>query len=170
MKIKSATTLCFVAGLHLVCAAPVLAHDAGSTAAPAIGVSTVTPRTVIAVYANSKILVLPSIHIPANVTRPYDKFKVACPQATCTLLIDVMQQVSNAAQSDAGWAVVVNVGDSALPAPFLGTIPTPGIARVGNWQGKVTVTKGYHYVTFSTTGTTSYSLSHWDNRVTVTTP
>jgi hypothetical protein len=98
-----------------------------------------------------------------------DHVKVKCNQPTCLLEISIMEQATFADDATKPWAIPVWVdGNSVDGGPYVGTLPS--FAVMGNWQGSYAVTEGSHTVLFQTYGQANYSIGHWADAVTVTTP
>lgn len=98
-----------------------------------------------------------------------DHYKVHCARPTCMLEISAMMQATFADDATKPWAITVWVdGNSVDGGPYTGTLSS--FAVMGNWQGRYSVTEGNHTVLFQTYGQANYSMGHWADTVTVTTP
>jgi hypothetical protein len=143
-----------------------VSSDTTRKVSPHIPAVPITPSTVVATYANAGS---GPTAISADKFTDYDKFKVKCPQATCTLLISVMQQATGAADPSKPWSIYVTVDGTGIDGgPFVGNLPSFSV--VANWQGHVSVAKGVHTVSFKTYGQADFFLDKWNDRVIVTTP
>jgi len=98
-----------------------------------------------------------------------DSYHVVCGKPTCMLEISIMEQATFSDDATKPWAIPVWVdGNSVDGGPYVGTLSSFAVA--GNWQGRYAVTQGTHTVLFQTYGQANYSMGHWADSVTVTTP
>ena len=126
---------------------------------------TVPKHTVLLTYANSGI----GGAVSALTFTDVDHYKVNCAKPTCTLELSTMMQATFSDDATKPWAIPVWVdGNSVDGGPYVGTLSS--FAVMGNWQGKYEVTNGMHTVLFQTYGQANYSIGHWADVVTVTTP
>lgn len=169
MHMKNLTPL--VAGLALAVgvqgeslAAPRTTAVQGFVARPAPPPA-VPKHTVLSTYANAGI----GGAVTALTFTDVDHYKVNCNKPTCMLEISTMQQATFSDDATKPWAIPVWVdGNSVDGGPYVGTLSS--FAVMGNWQGKYAVTQGAHTVLFQTYGQANYSIGHWADTVTVTTP
>jgi len=125
----------------------------------------VPKHTVLLTYANAGI----GGAVPALTFTDVDSYKVSCKKPTCMLEISAMMQATFSDDATKPWAIPVWVdGNSVDGGPYVGTLSS--FAVMGNWQGRVAVTQGNHTVLFQTYGQANYSMGHWADTVTVTTP
>ena len=126
---------------------------------------TVPKHTVTTTYANAGI----GGAVTALTFTDVDHYKVNCPKPTCMLEISIMEQATFSDDATKPWAIPVWVdGNSVDGGPYVGTLSS--FAVMGNWQGKYAVTQGQHTVLFQTYGQANYSMGHWADAVTVSTP
>jgi hypothetical protein len=125
----------------------------------------VAKHTVLLTYANAGI----GGSVDALTFTDVDSYKVNCKKPTCMLEITTMQQATFSDDSTKPWAIPVWVdGNSVDGGPYVGALSS--FAVMGNWQGRYAVTEGVHTVLFQTYGQANYSIGHWADSVTVTTP
>lgn len=160
-----------VAGLALAIAlqGPALAASPSATAVPGWKFRAPPPAVpkhkVLLTYANSGI----GGSVTALTFTDVDTYHVNCGKPTCTLELSAMQQATFASDPTKPWAIPVWVdGNSVDGGPYVGNLSS--FAVMGNWQGKYAVTQGIHTVLFQTYGQSNYSMGHWADVVTVTTP
>lgn len=125
----------------------------------------VPKHKVLLTYANAGI----GGAVPALTFTDVDTYHVTCGKPTCMLEITTMQQATFSDDATKPWAIPVWVdGNSVDGGPYVGTLSS--FAVMGSWQGKYSVTQGTHTVLFQTYGQANYSMGHWADTVTVTSP
>lgn len=107
--------------------------------------------------------------VPALTFTDVDSYHVVCSKPTCLFEISIMEQATFSDDATKPWAIPVWVdGNSVDGGPYVGILSSFAVA--GNWQGSYAVTHGTHTVLFQTYGQANYSMGHWADTVTVTTP
>ena len=136
---------------------------AAGLAAPALAAE----HKVISMYLNAGNA--NDLQIPAG-GYTVDQTTVLCPNVTCTFGLTAMQQIVSV-NSPSWWRIVVFVdGKNVDSGPWQGPEPISNTYALGNWQGKYTVAKGSHSVTFQCYLQVTALLSQWSDTVTITAP
>lgn len=112
-----------------------------------------------------------ALELAAGTETTLDETTINCPRDTCTLALSAMQEIVSAV-SQGEWGIVAKVDGNYVDSPYgpyQGLLPIAYYVT-GNWQGKYSVSKGPHTVTFQIYPSAQVQMLQWSDSVFITTP
>lgn len=99
-----------------------------------------------------------------------DTESVKCSYSTCTVSMEIMQNVDKATCTDE-WAIVGLVdGNSVDGGPYQNILPTSGKYQTRSWQGQYTMSQGTHTLAYQINLPCSANANQWSVNYLMTTP